>query len=154
MIRCILIAFAVIFPLLVVGGYAYFLICTTAPVSALSIEKAGQFGDSFGVITCLFSGLAFSGVLVTLYLQREAYMHSVLQHQQNVRLTSLSALLSVYHNLAEIKQAELSKFLISMHYGDGQFARTLQQELDSIKQKRDRIYTELEKAAGLNVGNT
>lgn len=37
---------------------------------ALKAEEAGQFGDSFGVLTCLFSGLAMIGVFYTIHLQR------------------------------------------------------------------------------------
>ncbi len=33
-------------------------------------NKTGQFGDGFGGITALFSGLAFAGIVITLYLQR------------------------------------------------------------------------------------
>ena len=34
-------------------------------------ETKGQFGDTFGTINALFSGLAFAGVIVTILLQRE-----------------------------------------------------------------------------------
>lgn len=40
--------------------YAGLLIFLTWPVSELSIGKSGVFGDSFGLLTSLFSGLAFS----------------------------------------------------------------------------------------------
>jgi len=35
------------------------------------VEKAGQFGDMFGFINSLFSGLAMAGVLITIWFQRE-----------------------------------------------------------------------------------
>ncbi len=151
MIRFMLIVLAVVFPLLVVGGYAMFLLCATVPISVLSIEKAGQFGDSFGVITGLFSGLAFSGVLVTLYLQREEMKRSVQEHSQNTKLTALAALLGVYHEIADKKQAELDKYLASPKIpGEtGQIGEALKSELDSIFKTRDSIYRELERAAGL-----
>jgi hypothetical protein len=34
------------------------------------IAKRGQFGDQFGAINALFSGLAFAGIVVSLFLQR------------------------------------------------------------------------------------
>ncbi len=34
-------------------------------------EKRGQFGDLFGAVNALFSGMAFAGVIVTILLQRE-----------------------------------------------------------------------------------
>ncbi|WP_429030150.1 putative phage abortive infection protein [Aeromonas veronii] len=41
------------------------------PISEFSITKAGTFGDSFGVLTSFFTGIAFSGILATLFMQRE-----------------------------------------------------------------------------------
>lgn len=51
--------------------YAIFLIFVTWPLSEISISKAGVFGDSFGILTSLFSGLAFSGMIITILLQKE-----------------------------------------------------------------------------------
>ncbi len=34
-------------------------------------DERGQFGDLFGAVNSLFSGLAFAGVIYTIYLQRE-----------------------------------------------------------------------------------
>lgn len=36
-----------------------------------SIERSGQYGDSFGAVNALFSGLAFVGVIVAILLQRQ-----------------------------------------------------------------------------------
>ena len=52
-------------------AYAVFLICITWPISDKSIIKAGVFGDSFGILTALFSGLAFSGLIGTILLQKK-----------------------------------------------------------------------------------
>jgi hypothetical protein len=57
--------------LVVFGLYAIGLLWATHPVSELSISKAASFGDSFGVITSLFAGLGFAGLLATIFLQRE-----------------------------------------------------------------------------------
>jgi hypothetical protein len=150
MLKILLISLAVIFPLLIVSGYALFLLYATAPVSTFSIDKAGQFGDSFGVITCLFSGFAFSGVLVTLYFQREEMKRSENEHTQNTRLTALAALLSIYHEIADKKSADFDKYQYPQILGDTGLARdALKRELDAIYKTRNTIYSELEKAAGL-----
>jgi hypothetical protein len=56
-------------------GYFYFLYSGLhAPLEvngALSGVRAGTFGDAFGTLNALFSGLAFTGVMVTLILQRK-----------------------------------------------------------------------------------
>jgi len=51
--------------------YAVILLWLTWPISEYSINKSGVFGDSFGLLTALFSGLAFSGVIITILLQKE-----------------------------------------------------------------------------------
>lgn len=65
----ILVCFGVI--ILSVLSYASILIIQTWPVDEYSISKAGTFGDSFGVLNSLFTGLGFAGLLVTIFLQRE-----------------------------------------------------------------------------------
>lgn len=64
--------------LTIVGSYLayfYFLysgLSTAAEVNgALVGVRAGTFGDAFGTLNALFSGLAFTGVMVTLFLQRK-----------------------------------------------------------------------------------
>ena len=34
-------------------------------------EKQGQFGDQFGAVNALFSGLAFAGLIFTIILQKK-----------------------------------------------------------------------------------
>lgn len=62
--------------LLVFGGYGAFILYKIWPVSEYSIATAGTFGDSFGVVTSLFSGLAFAGIILTILLQRRELTES------------------------------------------------------------------------------
>ena len=57
--------------LIIIGSYLLFLIYFTYPISEFSIEKAGQLGDSFGILNSLFSGFAFIALIMTIYLQQE-----------------------------------------------------------------------------------
>ena len=36
----------------------------------LTFEQRGIFGDMFGAVNAVFSGLAFAGIIISLYLQR------------------------------------------------------------------------------------
>ena len=58
-----------------VVGLLFFNACLvvvlTWPVSEFSVAKAGALGDSFGWLNAVFSGLAFLGVVWTLYQQKE-----------------------------------------------------------------------------------
>ncbi|EKM5761164.1 putative phage abortive infection protein [Cronobacter turicensis] len=51
--------------------YLIFLIDLVLPAGMFTIESAGVFGDSFGILTSLFSALAFIGVLLTYAAQKE-----------------------------------------------------------------------------------
>jgi hypothetical protein len=57
--------------LLAVALYAGALIYLTWPISSISIDKSGVFGDSFGLLTSLFSGLASAGLIITILMQKE-----------------------------------------------------------------------------------
>ncbi|WP_285436322.1 putative phage abortive infection protein [Pseudomonas sp. fls2-241-R2A-110] len=56
---------------LIVLIYASVLVYEAWPIGEYSISKAGTFGDSFGALNCLFTGLGFAGLLITIFLQRE-----------------------------------------------------------------------------------
>lgn len=49
-----------------------------------NIDKAGQFGDSFGPLTSLFTGLAFGGLIVSLILQRRELQASLRELRHSV----------------------------------------------------------------------
>lgn len=54
---------------IVIYGLALFLFAW--PVNEFSIEKSGVFGDSFGPLTSMFSGLAFAGLIITILMQKD-----------------------------------------------------------------------------------
>lgn len=51
--------------------YAAFLLGFVWSSGTFSLSESGQLGDSFGILTCLFSGLAFVGMIVTIRMQSE-----------------------------------------------------------------------------------
>jgi len=57
--------------LLAVAVYTGVLLFLTWPVSELTIDRSGIFGDSFGPLTSLFSGLAFAGLIITIVMQKD-----------------------------------------------------------------------------------
>lgn len=67
----------------------------------------GQFGDTFGVVTSLFSALAFIGVVYTGILQREQYKLQLRENTLNLNLMS--------QQLAIAKQ-QLENDRIAKHY--------------------------------------
>lgn len=65
--------------------YALLLIYITWPIESYSISNSGVFGDSFGMLTSLFSGLAFAGLIITIRMQQEELS---LQRQELKLLTT------------------------------------------------------------------
>ena len=51
--------------------YAAALLYLTWPLGEMSIAQTGVFGDSFGILTSLFSGLAFAGLIITILMQKQ-----------------------------------------------------------------------------------
>lgn len=60
--------------------YSIILIYICWPIDKLNIANAGVFGDSFGIITSLFSALAFAGVIYANCIQHEGFK---LQKEEN-----------------------------------------------------------------------
>lgn len=61
---------------LTILAYGGIILYLTWPISEFSISKAGSFGDSFGIVSSFFSGLAFSGIILTIILQRQELTES------------------------------------------------------------------------------
>lgn len=73
-----------LFPICIITIYGVLIIFKNYPISEFSIEKAGQFGDSFGIINTLFSGLAFIALVITIYLQQQEIKESIKQKDEEI----------------------------------------------------------------------
>lgn len=62
------------------------------PIYNGTVGERGQFGDSFGVLTSLFSGLGFAGVVATIWMQ-QLQMRS----QETARLAEVAERRSKFH---------------------------------------------------------
>jgi hypothetical protein len=70
------------------------------------LPDSGQFGDTFGAINALFSGLAFAGVIYTLRLQqREIESSSTILHRERFE--------STFFKMLELQNAITSQFTIT-----------------------------------------
>lgn len=49
-------------------------------------ESAGQLGDSFGMVNALFSGLAFLGVIVAIWLQNKEFQNQLHEFSEQTQL--------------------------------------------------------------------
>ena len=94
-----------------VGSLLYFI----WSINEVSLDRSGLFGDSFGALTSLFSGLAFAGIIATLLLQREdlklaraeAKNNEFLQ-KENIRINALTVLLDEYRTQIQNNEHDLN----------------------------------------------
>ena len=74
------------------------------PIRDFSLTRSGVFGESFGVINTIFSGLAFAGLLLTIHLQRHELAESKETFRKERFEDSFYRLLGYYRqNLDDIK---------------------------------------------------
>ena len=138
----------ILFVVILVGGYSAFLLIQSWPIESFSIEKAAVFGDSFGILNSLFSGLAFVGIIITILLQRDELRlqrielaRSSSAQEQSARLTALSQLLSNYNaHIAEY--ANILNTKLSM-LGEDQIVK-INKDLDEMVIKKNKVLLELE----------
>jgi hypothetical protein len=74
------------------------------PIRDFSLSRSGVFGESFGVINTIFSGLAFAALILTIYLQRNELAESKETFRKERFEDSFYRLLGYYRqNLDDIK---------------------------------------------------
>lgn len=56
----------------------------------------GLFGDMFGAMNALFSGLAFAGIVYTILFQRAEFSSNAAAVERSARLSAMSVLVSAY----------------------------------------------------------
>ena len=72
-------------------------------------EKFGQYGDSFGSLTSLFTALGFGGLLITLALQQRQIHNQELAERQNRQKAEKSQYETILFRLLEIYRQTLSE---------------------------------------------
>lgn len=72
--------------------------------------EAGTFGDMFGAVNALFSGLAFAGVIYALILQDNETRQNTEQFQRSLRATELSARLTAFSTLLQECDSALQRY--------------------------------------------
>ena len=155
-------------PLIIVILYTLSLIYLT---DADWISNPGTFGDSFGIINALFTGLAFSGLIVTIMLQyeeikiqqqdllesRQQFARSADAQERTARLAAASELLKEYNEFIKIIEIEITddknrKFDNTSAMGileqsareSPYYKHPKTDRLNELKQKKHNIMKELE----------
>ena len=118
-----------------------------------SLQDKGAFGDLFGSLNALFSGLAFAGLIYTIYLQRqelelqrtelrenrEELARAATAHERNLRLSNLNAMIQAYSVIlnpqAGIKDREFKRGKVDAETIKNQLFDALS-ELDALSKEK------------------
>jgi len=140
---------------LFVAGYATLILFLTWPITSWTVSGSGVFGDSFGILTALFSGLAFSGLIVTILMQHEElslqrleirenrveFKKSAEAQDRNAKLVALSTLLNEY-------KEQISNLNRKYNGTDWRTMsskrKTISVEISEIVTLKDRVLEEIE----------
>ena len=92
----------------------------------------GLFGDMFGAVNALFSGLAFAGIVYTIHMQRIESAFNAAAAERSARLSAMSVLVAAYSERARFLEAGASpelKKVEGIHASLKQLIVDLQEEL-------------------------
>jgi len=79
------------------------------PLHGENLSEHGQFGDSFGVLNSLFTGLGFGGLVVTLVLQQKQIRQQEVQIDAQQRSDATRHFEESLYNLLDIYQVTLDE---------------------------------------------
>lgn len=103
-------------PICIILVYGLFIMF---PISEDSIEKAGQFGDSFGVINTLFSGSAFIALVITIYLQQQEMRETKKETQRQNFENTFFKMIDLYKSVVKDLSLEIPRIYNGIFSDDG-----------------------------------
>ena len=127
-----------------VAIYAGMLIVITWPVSNLNISTAGSFGDSFGPLTSMFSGVAFAGLIWTILLQRAELRLQRNELTESRRQAVLTRLMTVTQNQVHAYRSEIESLRFASiinpdkEIGSAEMIFLMMAYLEQLVQKQDK----------------
>jgi glutamate synthase domain-containing protein 3 len=105
---------------------------------SLSINTLGLFGDSFGALNALFSGLAMAGAFSAAFTQHKQLKITIADSNRNARLIALSELLKEYNS-------NLDRLVSAINNSTNpQDKIKFGRDFESYQQKKETIIAELE----------
>lgn len=131
----------------VVGAFAFYalgLLYLTWPISELSLNKSGLFGDSFGALTSLFSGLAFVGLIITIVLQKEELGYQRLELRENRKEFAKSTEVQKVNAQLGALIALLDELNSQISYSEANIANISSSSISGLRVKKEIVLKRLE----------
>jgi hypothetical protein len=108
----------------IIWGLSWCLIVNSEQLSKWS--ERGTFGDMFGAVNALFSGLAFAGVIYAIYLQTKELKLQRIELEQTRKELERSASAQEATENALVKQVQLQALAAAISIANIEFQRTQQ----------------------------
>jgi hypothetical protein len=80
----------------------------------LTVASRGQYGDSFGVLNSLFTGMGFAGLTLTLWFQQVQFRHQSLESQAAKDNAEAARYEATLHRLMDLYKACVDELLTSI----------------------------------------
>jgi hypothetical protein len=93
-------------------------------------QARGLFGDMFGAVNALFAGLAFAGIVFTLFQQRTQNVLSASANERAARLSAMSVLVTAY--------TERARYFDSRASADSSKVQSYNAKLDFLATQLER----------------
>lgn len=90
-------------------------------------QDRGLFGDMFGAINALFSGLAFAGIVYTMLVQRAEFATNYVAAERTARISAMSVLVAAY--------TERARYLDSRASPDASRVQSYQAKLEQMAEQ-------------------
>lgn len=127
--------------------YACVLLAIVWPIDVWSIANAGVFGDSFGVLTSLFSALAFLGVVLTLRYQKEESRLQKVELEENRKEMQKQGFENSFFQMLKLHNDILNS--LSAQQGSVNYVTTMEGRI-VIKNMQDNLNNKLKRKAGVD----
>jgi hypothetical protein len=126
----LLLAGAVLWALSILVMYGFF----PAPATVQ------DFGDMFGAVNALFSGLALAGVIYAVLVQTEEIKNNQIQIEKSIRANEISARLAAYSALLQEGDSALERYERWEQRGNGHdYSNVKAKVRDNVKTYRTEI---------------
>lgn len=118
--------------------------------SPLNLQDLGTHGDAFGPLSSLFSGLAFVGLIITIFLQMEEIARLAAEQKrsaalldQQVHTLKLTAKLNYLNEVISYQRKLLTDNNDNDSWSSVMWRQTASEELKNLKAQREQLVLEL-----------
>ena len=113
-------------------------------------QTKGVWGDSFGALSSLFSGLAFMGLLITVFLQMQEISRLAAEQResatlldQQVKTLKLTAKLNYLNDAIAFQRQLLKDYPDNGSWGSGLWYTQAKGRLEDLMTQREQLINEL-----------